>query len=454
MVYPPPFVPERFFFVPLQWTRAVTGTADLDAVHLLLSMHLERHLVAFPPEQTEAYWVRQNEEGLPNLVSHVSYRDCLETLRSRGWISNCDQADLDTPLAPSFHGCYRLSEWPHFGGFGLFYLPRKYVQHRWPALLKSNGWGVKGALMGLALLMGEQQSAPPGEMPSITASRTQIARAADRVLGNSTASPKVGSALRQLMTLGLLTEDSSRANTHNRWYTLRSDCFDKPPGWPLPQIAHRCGLSLDQDQDWISLIQTFLQVNYKPIDESNTVWQAIRRAFPYLDADIDPLTLVAELRRRAGRQSTEVRRVLKDVQERQQTRKRQHWSESDWLDVDMGLPSTFSPQIQIPIPHATRGRPQTTLLVIQCRRQRISIEDTIALLAALTVEIRQNSTLHTVSQQIVADAYDVQTQKSVRANHLHLALNFHEPFQLLFTVPNEATDSRLKLRCRLGVQFT
>jgi hypothetical protein len=453
-IYSPPFVPERFFFIPIQWTQRITGLADLDAIHLLLAMHLEHHLIAFSPHQAEAYWVRRNDEGLPNLVSHVSFRTCVDTLRSRGWIEDCIQDDLDTSLTTSLNGCYRLVEWPQFGGHGLFYLPRRYIHNRWPVLLKSNGWGVKGALMGLAFLMSEHHSSQPGALPSITASRTQIAKAADRVLGDSTASPKVGNGLRQLKALGLLTEDSTRTGKHNRWYTLRSDCFDKPPEWPLAEVAHRCGLDLDADREWVILIQAFLQANYKPIEESSTIWQLIRSTFPYLDADLDPQSLVADLRRRMGRHSTEVKRVLKDAHELHRLRGRQHWGESEWVEVNLGSSSTLSPELRISIPDSAKGRTQVTVLVIQCLRRRISVEDTLRVLSALTIEMRQGAAIHPIARQIVADSQDVQTHKTLRANHLHPLVDYSEPFQLLFTLKDGFADNRLTLRCRIGVQFT
>ena len=453
-VYPPPFRSEHFFFVPLQWTRRIQGMADLDAMHLLLSMHVEGAMIVFPPEQPEAYWTRYNDEKLPNLVSHVTYRNYLDGLRSSGWLRNCRPEDVDSSLPSDLSECYQLTAWPNFDGLGIFYLPRKYIHNRWSLLLKTNEWGVKGALMGLLLLLCEQQALPPNAVPFVSASQVQVAKSADRILGDSTASEKVGEGLRQLVALGIIAEDVTRSGRNNHWYVLSTDCFELAPSWPLEEVIQRCGLDPESEQDWAILVQTFLQVNYKPLDESLAVWQLIRSTFPYLDVELNPMDLVAELHARAGRQSTEVKRTLKDARERYQRQLRQHWLQSAWTEVKLQHPTSVAAVSPLDTPTAARNNVQLTLLEIRFERNRISVDDTIQLLSQLRLEVRQGNNIVEVADGIGVDAHAVKSHKVLRANQLHGKVEYHKPFSVHVVCNGVAPDPRLTLKIRLRARYT
>ena len=69
------FTPTAFYLVPALWLEDVRQPRELDARELLL-FHHDPHgnIIAFPEDRPSAYWVRENDAGLPSLMSHPTYR--------------------------------------------------------------------------------------------------------------------------------------------------------------------------------------------------------------------------------------------------------------------------------------------------------------------------------------------------------------------------------------------
>lgn len=447
---PLPFAPASFYAVPYQWLRDVCATGDLDTRQLLLAMNngLDA-LVVFPPERNEAYWTRANPAGQPNVVSHPTYLRYLRALLADGKLR---VADDDATTASQV---YVLADWPRFADAGRLYVPRAYIERRWPAWLGQSQWAPRAALLALLdKLAAEQAGAPavPGQPLEVTAYVKELGPRARAVLPKAHVAGRVGDGLAILADLGLVAEVArSRAN---RSYRLRTDAFDHPPAWPLAEIAARCGLHLTQDKPWVALIRDFLQRNFWPVTRSAEVWAAIRRyaadAVTHHDAQaIGRLLAQRAARPGTGRQALHPRTVLKDYL----AQRRRPWLYGAEFSVTLTSGASSASGLWLPVAAAV-NLDATQLVVWPTWEGRLSHEDVLALLQHTRWFLRQQTARYVerlieLPLPLRPDRQTITAGLVLDGNHLHTALDYALPFRV--TVEPAQAQPRLSLRCQFRV---
>lgn len=427
-LYRPPFYPAMFYCVPSAWLEDVMTTGALDARDLLLFMHDGNGSVIFPLDQPESYWTRDNDEGLPNIVSHVTYRQQIEAL-----IQEKRLAPLDD------NGCYQMLDWDRARLGAVMYRPREYVTQRWPAWLGKNNWGPRAALVGLMALMSRQGRQDEAGTPYVIATTRQIRSEAQMWLPAAPIGGKVGEGLRQLLDLGVIDEVSR--SRKNITYRLRADAFERLPRWTSEEVAGVCGLDPHADAHWAELILAFLTHNCRPLSDAPEVWAAIRRHDPEIATADDAKALIVELEQRAGHAATSVGRVLRDFVKRRRAEERR-WVRGEEFAMPLGS-AVESPPLTMPTdsPH----RVQATQLVIQYERgPRLSIEEAIALARGVQIDVVQGDQIIPLTRGLRADRYAIRSGNRVDANHLHERLDYERPFAVRLTAERWGP---LTLRC-------
>ncbi len=447
--HPFPFVPGLFYAVPLQWLADVQETGDLDTRHLLLAMNSGTDgLLVFPPERNEAYWTRENPEQLPNVVSYPTYLRYLKALIARGWL-HVDRHDTKAAHV------YALAGWPNFAGAGVLYVPRSHIQRRWPAWLGQGQWAPRAALLAfLAKMTAEKAGAlvAVGQPLEVTAYVKELRQRAQTILPSAQVAAKVGDGIAMLADLGLVTEVAH--SRFNHCYRLRTDAFDRPPTWPLAEIAARCGLDVVREEPWVALIQAFLRCNFWPLTRSPEVWGAIRRQIPDAvthDAAhaIGRLLAQRAARSHVSRSATSPSAVLKDYTAQQ----RRPWLHGPTFTLP--LVNGAASELGLWLPVVAPANSDATQLIVQptCG-PRLSDEDAVALLEGTRWFIRQ-PTARYVEQLIElpiplrADRRALIDGLFLEGSHLHTALNFSLPFRVALEPRQQ--NARLTLTCQFRV---
>lgn len=452
-----PFTPRLFYFVPRQWLRDVTTTGEFDARHLLLAMCDGSEYIAYPADAREAAWTRNDDPRVPNVVSHVTYGGTLADLRARGWLADARDVADDTEI-------YRLLEWPHFGGEGVIYAPRAYIWRRWPAWLGKNQWGPRAALTGLfaaATLHGAVVAdGTEGPVVAVTVGARRVAALAGELLPAMPRRSGPGLGLRMLADLGLVEEVKEARTARSTVFRFRTDALDVEPGrWPAETIARLCGLDVEQDADWVALIQGFLAHNFKPPEDAPEVWATIRKYGRDVATPADAraaLALLEELAGRPGsnRRVTGVRRVLGEFVKRRAAGERWEAGPEFVLPLQNGY---VVPGAGL-LPPQGSGRILATQLVVSYdRADRLSRAEAAELVAGVRLYVRQDGpqgpdTLHMFLLRpplFRPDRWAIEVGSVLDASVLHTKLDATRPFQIVLECARPS--SRLTLRCRFRV---
>ncbi len=446
---PLPFVPALFYTVPHAWLADVREPADLDTRHLLLAMNNGADaLVVFPPDRNEAYWTRANPDGLPNVVSHPTYLRYRRALIADGRLQV-----LAEPFAP--RQVYVLADWPHFAGAGRCYVPRAYIEHRWPAWLGQGQWAPRAALLALLDKLAAEQVAvaagPRGPL-EVSAHVKELGRRAVTILPAARSTDSMGSGLVVLADLGLVTEIARTRG--NRSYRLRTDAFDHPPAWPLAEIAARCALDMTADRPWLELIQAFLRHNCWPVTHCTDVWAAIRRYAPDTVTHDDAQAIGHLLAQRAGRpgvsrKALHPRLVLKDYLAQQ----RRPWRYGCEFSVPLAAGASSEPGLWLPVAQPA-NLDATQLVVRPTWEGRLSREAVLAFLAGTRWFIRQPTARYVervieLPPSLRPDRQTLSDGLILVGNHLHTALDYALPFRV--TVEPAQAQPRLQLHCQFRV---
>ncbi|GEM_PF-3044272 len=456
-----PFVPRLFYFVPRQWLRDVATTGEFDARHLLLAMCDGSEYIAYPPDEREAAWTRNNDPRVPNVVSHVTYAQALAGLKARGWLAEAREERDDTEI-------YRLQEWPAFGGEGVIYAPRAYIRRRWPAWLGKNQWGPRAALTGLfaaATLYGgtdetDADAGPDAPVVIVTAGARRIAALARELLPALPGNVQPGLGLRMLADLGLVEEVVDARTARSAVFRFRTDALAREPGrWPAEQIARLCGLDATHDADWVALVQGFLAHNFKPVGDAPAVWATIRKYGRDVATPADAraaLALLEELGRRpeSGRRLTGVRRVLGEFIQRRAAGER--WEAGP--EFVLRLENGYAVAAEGLLPLRAGGHVLATQLVVSYERAgRLSGADAAELAASVRLYVRQGTspghdTLHMFLLRPPLsrpDRWAIAVGSVLDAGALHTRLDATRPFQIV--VECARPSQQLVLRCRFRV---
>jgi hypothetical protein len=446
---PLPFAPALFYAVPHEWLADVRETGDLDTRQLLLAMNngLDA-LVVFPPDRNEAYWTRAHSEGLPNVVSHPTYQRYLRALIADGRLQVADEKATTSQV-------YVLTGWSSFVGAGCFFVPRAYIEHRWPAWLGQSQWAPRAALLAFLAKMTAEKAGvltAVGQPLEVTAYVKELRQNAQKLLPVASVADKVGSGMTMLADLGLVSEVARSRS--NRCYRLRSDAFDRPPAWPLAEIAARCELDLARDEPWVALIQAFLRHNFWPITRSMEVWTAIRHYAP--DAvthdqarAIERLLAQRAARGRVSRAATHPRTVLKDYV----ALLRRPWCYGPAFRLPLTPGASSEPGMWLPV--TSPANIDTTQLVVRPSWVgRLRHDDVLALLQGTRWFLRQPAARYV--EQLIELPLPLRPDHRafmdgvfLEGNHMHTALDYAVPFRVV--VEPSKPQPQLTLHCQFRV---
>lgn len=450
-LYPLPFTPRYYYYIPYRWLGKVTQAAELDCYELLLTMESDGN-VLFPHDQDVAYWTRKNDENLPNVVSHTTFGKVCKDLINRGWL---------LPLSDDAVNYFSLTEWSELNSADVIYKPRSYITERWPARLVHNKWETRMALLALMVHMAQQynytnQTTSTGADILVTeTSREQLKAIVQRFpIHNPEIKAKIvskmGQGLDELTSLNLITSTKKRAN--NRWYQFQSDAFERIQEPTLEDIAKTCGLNLEQDTHWVELVATFLRYNCRPLTEASQVWKTIRKHSTYLNAQKyvvtakDAQTLIVLIQQKAGHAATTPKKILKDYVKSCQEEAKRHWDICESFQISLAHELTQSPSLHLFDPQRSNRRLEATQLEVNyVRHPRLSYLDAQELALGTRIEIRQQEQIITPGRILQPDRYDIQKGHLLDYNHLHTRLDYTQPLQLL--VHAAQPTPRLTLSC-------
>lgn len=446
---PLPFTPALFYAVPRQWLADVRETGDLDTRQLLLAMNngLDA-LVVFPPDRNEAYWTRTHSKGLPNVVSHPTYQRYVRALLTDGRLQVADEQATTNQV-------YILTGWPRFDGTGRFFVPRAYIERRWPVWLGQSQWAPRATLLAFLAKMTAEKTGTliaVGQSLEVTAFVKELRQHAQNLFPVAGVADKVGSGMTLLADLGLVSEIAH--SRFNRCYRLRSDAFDRPPTWPLAEIAARCGLDLAQDEPWVILIQAFLRYNFWPITRSAEIWAAIRRYAPDAVTHDHALAIGRLLAQQAarpgvGRTATHPRTVLKDYV----ALLRRPWCYGPEFDLPLTVGASSEPGMWLPV--ASPANIDATQLVVRPTLPgRAHHENVLALLQGARWFLRQQTAPYVervieLPLSLRPDHHALTDGVFLSGNHMHTTLDYALPFRV--TVEPTRAKPRLTLHCQFRV---
>jgi len=449
--YAPPFDLRHFYLTPKQWLQAVKSAGDIDSLHLLSSVHVDdADFLAFPLQEPEGYWLRDNPDGLPNLVSHPTYYAWLEHLWNLKWLANCDDTQ---PSKLKHSGCYKMLGWPKFDGQGFLYTPRSYVRHRWPRLFVQNELGIRLALVACSDLLSKAAPATGPTLLTVNISHHQLSQAAAKLVPHLYNADKIGQALVQLSDMGILTSVPESSGHNNRWYRFQSNVFDKLPTWPLEEIASLCLLDSTLDAHWLRLIQAFLRFNYLPMNQAIDVWSKIREYDRWLVTPEDVDELLTHLTAKAGHSSTSPGRVLSDFEKQREQGGRRYWVDSEAISVPLVGAINRSASLPIPAPsHANDSRVALSLLIKFDRGPRLSIQDAQTELSRWTLWVVQEGKARRMTQQLQVDYHAFTRHLSFSLDISGLSIDHGHPIRIFIErkdIEAEDASTPISLHCRL-----
>ncbi len=441
-----PFVSTAFYPVPALWLEHLRQPLELDARELLLYHHVPPgNDIAFPEERPSAYWVRENDDHLPPLMSHPTFRTYRKAL--------LDDANPEGAFLlphPEHRECYCFGHWPHFQHKPIFFRPKAYMENRWPIWLGSQ-WPARTALVGLMALMTQRPTESDDGEISVEAGAGEIRRAAEAALPGVEVSRHVRSGLRDLLRLGLVKEHHSvrRGLT----YRFTSAAFAHSPQPSSAAIARQCALDTDRDRHWVELIATFLRYNGLTLEEAPRIWQKILRYDRHLSTEADAQALIAQLHARAGHASTAVNRALKDFAKRSAGDER-HWQCSNQVQFSLTTPTLLSAEMALPILEGAQHHLQATQLIIRYQRsQRLSAETAAAAVEGIAIDLYQPPNVIALTASLHANAYTIKTETRLNCNHLHRGqMDYSQPFRLL--IRTKRPEAGVTLQCVLRMAVT
>ena len=443
--YRKPFIPTAFYLVPALWLEDICQPRELDARELLL-FHHDPHdnVIVFPEDCPSAYWVRENDAGLPSLMSHPTYRAYRDALlkpdRQNG------------PLLKAYEEhreCYYLVHWPRFQDRPIYFRPKAYLENRWPVWLGSQ-WPARAALVGL-MVLAAVKTAADAHRTDIHATVGEIRTAATAALPGVDISRHVRGGLRDLQRLGLVTE----AGVERRGATYRysAEAFERSPEVSSRSIAEICALDPIGDEPWIELIAAFLRRNGLLLDDAPRIWRQILAYERHVCTEDDARALLAEVEQRAGHTSTAVKVVLNEYA-RRAVAKQSRWLRGNEVEIRLGAKTQLSPEMTMPELYGENHHLRATQLLIHYeRRSRLSANDAATAVDGLVIDIHQPPSTVSVIDVLRANNTSINRGTRLNCNHLHRALiDYAQPFQLL--VQARQPEPRLTLRCQFRVLTT
>lgn len=431
-----PFAPTRFFVVPHSLLLRARTALELDALDLLLHRVAPgSEEAAFPEDRDVAWWVRSNDDGLPNLMSHVAFHAIL-----KGWLASAPEARPFLTRSSACKECFQVSGARPLEGAARLYKPRSYMDRRWPVWFGRSGKTARAALLAFfALMVAESagQSALPLEPVATVA---QLRSRAETLLPHfdDTHSEEAGeanrpfsamaAALKRLAALSLINE--VRRSSHGPTYRLNLAGFDSQPVYDVQKLAHDCGLDLEQDRAWVDLVTAFLEANCLPQEDCRAIWRELRARAETVATPDDARSVLRLLQRRRGRGSVTVSCVVRDY--RAQMSRNIRWQMGEAAILQVAPKSLSAPAImRMPVlPTSSAHLDATQLLMTVTPEGRTTRRDITQTFSEATIEVSQGKNRFLLVEDMHLSDLDMRTFALYDCNRLHGRLDYALPFHL------------------------
>lgn len=436
-----PFLPASYYLVLKAWLTGVEQPLALDARELVNCAQIEdSDTIAFAGPYELALWVRENDAGKPNLLSHVTFNRYFEQLM-------LEQDGSREPCLRPVSGqraTYQIQDWPAIAGAGVIYKPRAYLHNLWPVRLGHGARAARAALLALFDVMTQDtpERAPGPVTRPITLQ--QIKARAAALLPRYVDTRQIGSSLRQLEQLGLITELSH--SNHNTTYCLNLAAFDRPSQLQPAAVAAACGLDPVHSAVWVELVCAFLAALLKPEEQAAAVWKQIRQHGRDLASEEDARRVIALLQQRRGQRSSGIARVLRDYRSQQA-------SAATWLNgrsfVLDANPSGFGAATGVSMPPGTElgDHLQATQLLLSLE-PAADMATAAELLAGSRLLVWQAPNLIVVTEDLRLRHTLISGECVLDCNSLHGRLDYARPFVVLLFSREAQSTIRLTGRFR------
>lgn len=428
-LFPPPFYPKRYYYLPQTWLNEVARPAQLDTLDLLFSMLLpDERKIVFPPsnipEGVETYWTRTPPPGEPVFVSHVSYGNELKRLIAAGRLNPIDKSDQ-----------YLVADDGAFEGPIRVYRPFTYRDHRWPHYFGKNAWAPRAALLSCLMALSEHYRRTPGPYSSSLAVKALVSELRQHcrtALPRASVDAQVGEGLVRLAAFDLvraLPLEEGAQSRDDKLYEFKVDALDQAPGWPPQEVARLCSLEPNDDAELIALIVRCLQVVFRPVKDAPKVWDVLRR---YRDVLATPADLAAWskfVEEQGRRNLSGLRTLLTDFAQQQRRLKALPWREGPGFELRLTA-ADAAHGLRLPV-HTTHGV-DALQLIIRLERGRTNIEAAQAYIERTYLSVEQGRRSVYRFNRLPSDRLSIRTQCVIACNSLLTSgLRFDEPFSML-----------------------
>lgn len=442
-----PFLPDSYYLVIKSWLSKVEQPLELDVVELVNCAQAEdTDVVIFDGLYDLARWVRSNQDGQPNLVSHVTFQAYFRQMAA----DENSEEDLPLRRRPGARDTYEVKNWPEVAAAGVIYKPRSYLHNRWPLRLGRGNRAGRAALLALFDVMTEDTPERAAQPVARGITLRQIRSRVRSILPCFHDEKHIGTSLRQLEQLGLIAElDHVR---HNTTYQLNVAAFDRLPDIDPIRVAGACGLDPAADAAWGDLVCAFLQAHLQPVEEAAEVWRQIRKYGHLMETAEDARCVTEMVRQRQGKRSTGIARVLRDYQMQRGVGESWLLSQAFQLALTPGGAVKID-DIWMPALGGADVHLQATqlLLSVQCGPKVTDTETDDALQRAKLFILQGINMLPLTDNLRISPAMRA-AQTVVDCNHLHRQLDYSQSFSILLL--DARTDADVRIIGRFRVRRT
>ncbi|MCB0133072.1 MAG: hypothetical protein KDD78_19555 [Caldilineaceae bacterium] len=303
-IYRPPFTPDHYYVVPLDWLAEEFKAARVDTCDVLL-YHTHQDTVIFDVDTPES-WPQHDDQTARTrkLFSRQTYSTYKNQLMYAGLLEDVDPRTL--PAGPSIRLTlqlregikYRWTDWPPTEPW--LFRPHGYMRRRWPAWLGSPDPSSRLALVAL-LALSHLQISTRDRSPEVIAWTDILDFAAAR-FGHCADLQPLGAKLRkgldELRILGLVDRPTPDAT----WHFVPAR-LDAPPAWPVEPLADAVRLDPVRDRPLLTAVRELIVTCAEPVTQVPKIRNAFQQEYrPWVFDEFDVEMLQDHIRaQRHGR---------------------------------------------------------------------------------------------------------------------------------------------------------
>lgn len=437
-LYPLPFTPRDYFVVADEYLAHLQRPGCVDSMLLLLSLAQKDGRAYLSAHGPEGQGARKRSPDRLNLVSHVTFRGCLEEFASEGgWLKQPDEKRRKGELWE-----YEFPQWPHFNGAAVFYIPRSYIEQRWPARLRTGGFAVRAALIAAFACVSKESTCHFPSSPELPFTFSQLKTECRKLFPHFDLSPHLAVAVQHLQAIGVLEQIESPIGA-GRQLKLNVAQLRAPDAVEIHVIVDAAGLDVEREPELAQLVGALLRASGLPASAAGRIMQMVHAFDPLLAAPDAQRALAEYVQTRRHVSPVRLRSVMREFLNRRKGTGL-HWV--DGGEVRLRMARNAAGELTLPPVFALR--PQATQLVAEWNPRRGRGNAQEAAVGAMTLELRQDDRV--LMQATINSGRQVGESRIVLdANVLHGRARPDAPVTVLLRTTGSGPRLGLRVRFRI-----